>query len=186
MLFPSRSLRHHSQRWLTLLSILCVHGAVLWLFRPIGHQQQSANVQYLSVIHTPMVHKAKDLEAKPPAIQRKAHLLRQATSETVLNSPKPEVAVAVPTIENTNANTSLNLDMLRAQAVQIERNRAKSDIEKMNEEKKLNRSLEATFDKEVNRVELPECRALLLGKHMPERMMIIQDHSKKKFCRSSM
>jgi hypothetical protein len=76
--------------------------------------------------------------------------------------------------------------MLRDQAVHIERNRVKSDIEKMNEGKKLNLSIEVTLDREINRIELPECRAILLGKLMPERMMIIQDHSKKKFCRSSM
>jgi hypothetical protein len=94
--------------------------------------------------------------------------------------------LTVPKTESADPTPRLNLDMLRGQAVQIEHNRTKSDIEKMNDSKKLDLTLETTLSKEVNKVELPECRQLLLGKLMPERMMIIQDHSKKKFCRSSM
>ncbi len=116
----------------------------------------------------------------------KADVKKMTNAEASANIPEVNKNLTLRSNPSAEVSTGLNLDMLRGQAVQIERTRVKSDIEKMNDSKKLDLSLEATFDREVNRVELPECRRLLLGKSMPERMRIIQDHSKKMFCRSSM
>lgn len=163
---------------------------MLWMFKPGSNQRQIEAVQYLSLFNVPAVEKLINKAVKSPAAIRndehKENITKVRAPEAISNAPKIDIPSALPSVPNTNADTRLNLDMLRGQAVQIERTRVKSDIEKMNEGKKLDLSLEATFDREVNRVELPECRQLLLGKSMPERMRIIQDHSKKMFCRSSM
>lgn len=163
---------------------------MLWMFKPGINQRQIEAVQYLSLFNVAAVEKlmhTKDKQRTPTSKdKRNENITNVLKNEAISSAPKIEMITVAPSMPNTSPDTRLNLDMLRGQAVQIERTRVKSDIEKMNDSKKLNLSIEATFDREINRVELPECRALLLGKLMPERMMIIQDHSKKKFCRSSM
>jgi hypothetical protein len=190
MLFTSTPSRRHFQRWATLLLILCIHVAMLWMFRTGSHQQQIKTLQYLSIFNVSSVEKSINNPVKPPLPSRnersRENTPKTRIPEAISNVTKIDMASTVPSTPSTEANTKLDLDTLRGQAVQIERSRTKSDIEKMNDSKKLNLSLEATFDREVNQIILPECRQVLLGKNMPERMRIIQDHSKKKFCRATM
>ena len=190
MLFSSTTSPPHFQRWITLLCILCLHTAMLWMFRPGNNQRQIEVVQYLSIFNVPSVEKLINKAQKPAPPKSNDRRIENTsklnTPEAIPSAPKLDMASTVPSRPNTEADTKLNLDMLRGQAVQMERGRTKSDIEKMNDSKKLNLSLEATFDREVNQIILPECRQMLLGMNMPERMRIIQDHSKKKFCRGTM
>jgi hypothetical protein len=190
MLFSSAYSRRSFQRWITLLGILLLHLAVLWIFIPGRNQPKIERVQFLSLFNgssiAPLKNTAEKLQPPMRKDRRKSDVTKVTILETTSNAQKNDMATALPSAPNIDSDIKLNLDMLRGQAVHIERTRVKSDIEKMNESKKLNLSIEATLDREINRIELPECRAILLGKLMPERMMIIQDHSKKKFCRSSM
>ena len=188
MHFPREPSRRHFQRWIILLGILFLHLAMLWMFKLGGNQRQVEAVQYLSLFNAPPIEKQtnKTIKSVPPApnIRQKANVKKTQLSEAISNAPKIEPNTATPNIPNPDVSSKFNLDLdlLRAQAVQIERHRVKSDIEKMNDSKKLNLSVEATFDREVNKIKLPDCHSILLGKLMPERMRIIQDHSKKKFC----
>ncbi len=190
MLFSSAYSRRSFQRWITLLGILLLHLAVLWIFIPGKNQPKTERVQYLSLFNGRSIETLKNTaeNLQPPVHKnrRKSDVTKAAIPETTSNAQRNDMTAALPSTSNIDSDIKLNLEALRGQAVQIERTRVKSDIEKMNERKKLNLSIEATLDREINQIELPECRAILLGKLMPERMMIIQDHSKKKFCRSSM
>jgi hypothetical protein len=188
MLLSNTPLREpRRQRWGVLLFILGLHMAVFWSSGSTSNQQQIKTVQYLSLFNAS---KIENLPAKTimPKLSTKRIGEPKATSKEMLDAETDSNS------PHTNKNSTfssapdsaLDLDTLRSQAVQIERSRVKSDTEKMNDSKKLNLSLEATFDREVNKIELPECRRQLLGINMPERMRIIQDHSKKKFCRGTM
>lgn len=179
------------RRWGILLFIICLHVAVFWLTRTSGNQHQIKAMQYLSLFNVQKIENLKPKTVLPKVSTKanselKADVKKMSNAEANANSPEANKNLTLPSTPSAEVSARLNLDMLRGQAVQIERTRVKSDIEKMNDGKKLDLSLEATFDREVNRVELPECRRMLLGKSMPERMRIIQDHSKKMFCRSSM
>ena len=179
------------RRWGILLFILCLHVTVFWIGRTAGNQHQIKAMQYLSLFNVQKIENLKPKTVLPKVSTKanselKADVKKMSNAEANANSPEANKNLTLPSTPSADVSTRLNLDMLRGQAVQIERTRVKSDIEKMNDGKKLDLSLEATFDREVNRVELPECRRVLLGKSMPERMRIIQDHSKKMFCRSSM
>ena len=190
MQFSSEPSRRRSPRWATLLGILFIHVSMLWIFKLGGNQRQVKAVQYLSLFNLAPIKKQTDqaekLVSPIPKLRNMVNTPKIRTPEAIADTPKFELDSNAPKIPGATTNSELNLDMLRGQAVQIERNRTKSDIEKMNDNKKLNLSIESTFDREINKIELPECRQLLLGKSMPERMRIIQDHSKKMFCRSSM
>lgn len=190
MQFSSEPSRRRSPRWATLLGILFIHVAMLWIFKLNSNQRQVKAPPYLSIYNlTPIKKQTDTVKTSVLPIPKLGHQVNTSKSralETIADTPKIELDSDVPKIPSATANSALNLDILRGQAVQIERNRVKSDIEKMNDSKKLNLSVETTFDREINKIELPECRRMLLGKSMPERMRIIQDHSKKMFCRSSM
>jgi hypothetical protein len=180
----------HFQRWTIVLSILCLHLVVLRIFISNSQHRPIDAVRYLSIFNVAPIEQLPTQLNKPQKFIRneiRTTTIRKVhVPDTSTSRPTPQITSALPSTANPDAAPRLNLDMLRGQAVQIERNRTKSDIEKMNDGKRLDLTLETTFGKEVSRIELPECRRLLLGKSMPERMMIIQDHSKKKFCRSSM
>ena len=163
---------------------------MLWMFKISGNQRQIESTQYLTLLNLPSVKEptkkaSKSMQAMPNWVHR-ADITKTHIPEANSNGQKIELESAVPSVPKSEVNSKLDLDLLRGQAVQIERTRVKSGIEKMNDSKKLNLSIEATFDRDVNKIELPDCRQVLLGKLMLERMRIIQDHSKKKFCRSSM
>ena len=179
------------RRWGILLFILCLHVTVFWISRPASNQHPIKEMQYLSLFNVSKIENLPPKTVVPKLATKhnselKAEVKKMPNSEASTNNNEANKNLVLPSAPNAEVSSNLNLDMLRGQAVQIERTRVKSDIEKMNESKKLDLRLEATFDREVNRVELPECRRMLLGKSMPERMRIIQDHSKKMFCRSSM
>ena len=190
MYFSSKPSGPRFQKWITLLGILFLHIVALLMFKLGGHQRQAEVVKYLSLFNLAPIKKQADTDEKSvpplPNLRKLLNAPKIHAPDTVTDAPKVELENDTQKIPHTTINSELNLDMLRGQAAQIERTRAKSDIEKMNDNKKLNLSIEATFDREVNKIELPECRQVLLGKSMPERMRIIQDHSKKMFCRSSM
>ena len=158
---------------------------MLLMLRPGSNQHQIEAVQYISLFNVPTVENLIKKTVTPlPSIRndtRHAGSTKIIIPEAISNSHLSDLAKAVPNAANTD--TSLNLETLRGQAVQIELTRIKSDIEKMNDSKKLNLSIEAKLDRELNKIVLPECGAALMGKLMPERMMIIQNHSKKKFCK---
>ena len=186
MHFSTPPSRWHVQRRITLLSILSIHVAMLWIVSSGGKQRQINTVQYLSLINIRPMKKPND-KVDPPlpsqrTIGRKANITTLIIPKAIGNAPKIDVSAIVPSTPNTDASTALNINSLRSQAVRMELSRVKSDIEKMNDSKKLNLSVEAKLDRELNKIVLPECGAALMGKLMPERMMITQDHSKKKFC----
>ena len=187
MHLSSEPSRRYFKKWTTLFGILFMHVAMLWTFKFGGNQKQIETVQYLSLFNLPPVekltNKANQSQPPKPNLAFKGDVTKIRISEAIANAPKMELDTTIPNTPAVDVNSKLNLDTLRGQAVQIERTRVKSDIEKMNDSKKLNLSVEATFDREINKIELPECHKVLLGKSMPERMRIIQDHSKKKFCR---
>ena len=190
MYFSSKPSGRRFQKWITLLGILFMHIVALLMFKLGSHQRQVEVVKYLSLFNLAPIKKQADTDEKSvpplPNLRKMVNVPKIHNPDTVTDVPKIELENDTKKMPNTPISAELNLDVLRGQAVQIERTRAKSDIEKMNNNKKLNLSIEATFDREVNKIELPECRHVLLGKSMPERMRIIQDHSKKMFCRSSM
>jgi hypothetical protein len=185
MHFPSASSRWHVQRRITLLGILSIHIAVLWILSS-SKQRQIETVQYLSLFNVrPIKKPINETDAPLPSprnIVRKANIATLVVPEAIDNAPKINIATAAASAPNTDAGTTLNVNSLRNQAVRMELTRIKSDIEKMNDRKKLNLSIEAKLNRELNKIVLPECGAALMGKLMPERMMITQDHSKKKFC----
>ncbi len=178
--------RWHIQRQITLLGILSIHVAMLWMFSRGGTQRQIESVQFLSLFNVRPIEKPiEKVEKSPPPlrnIERKVNIATHVTPEAIGNVPKIDPATITASSPNPDTSTIFNVNSLRSQAVQIELTRIKSDIEKMNDSKKLNLSIEAKLDRELNKIVLPECGAALFGKLMPERMMIIQDHSKKKFC----
>jgi hypothetical protein len=88
-----------------------------------------------------------------------------------------------PTVPDRSPGTMLNLDELHRFAMKDEHLRPISGMEKLQASQKLNLSIEAKLDRALNEVILPECRQMLLGKPMLERMAIIQNHNNKKFCR---
>ncbi len=178
--------RWHIQRQITLLGILSIHVAMLWMFSRGGTQRQIESVQYLSLFNVRPIEKPIDKTDTPRASSRnmvhKANIATLIIPEAIGTAPKIDISPIAASAPHADTGTSLNVNILRSQAVQIELTRIKSDIEKMNDSKKLNLSIEAKLDRELNKIVLPECGAALFGKLMPERMMIIQDHSKKKFC----
>lgn len=189
MLMTATSAQRSRQRWLTMLVILCLHAAVLWLLRPAGSQRHIDMVHYLQTFN---VSPAATL---PPSNQARQPLPplspRIGYRERTTDTENADIAAQNPI--NTGPSTSsspvtadspgLDLDALRHQAVQTELKRPKSEVEKMNDGRKLNLSMDAKIDRELNQLVLPECRVALLGKSMPERMMIIQNHNREKFCR---
>lgn len=186
MLILPMSTRLNTQRWITAFGILCLHLAVFWIARPINNQHHIKVVQYLQTFNVSPVEKLlnKTIEPMPlPARNSKPGNERKADMEVVIGAPQNTIGITLPDTSITENSPALNVEALRNQAVQIEQSREKSGIEKMNDRKKLNMSIEARLDRELNQVVLPECRAALLGKPMIERMMIIQNHQREKFCR---
>lgn len=181
--------RPESRRWITLFGIVCVHGLVLWLAITAvkQHQHQAEPVRFLSLIN---------VLAKPKPL-----LETNAAVSSQINIKKPQATQAAnavpPSTENANdkpppadsvslEKPALNLDDLRAQAMKNESTRPISAMEKLQASQKLNLSIEAKMDRELNKIILPECRVALLGKPIIERMQIIQNHNQKKFCRAEM
>lgn len=186
MHLSSEPSRRRFQQLATLIGILFLHVSTLWIFKLGGNQRPVEAIQYLTILNVPPIEKqiytVKKSLSPTPNLHPKEKVKKIRPPDVIFHALKNELEIDVPSKPNTDINFKLNLNALRGQAVQIERTRVKSDIEKMNDSKKLNLTVEATFDREINKIILPDCHSALLGKFMPERMRIIQDHSKKKFC----
>jgi hypothetical protein len=178
-----------AQRWLTLLFILSLHVVVLWIARPVPRSRAISEIQYLHLFN---VNPAIKTEPETVAVRPPPQPNIKNTITPQLARPETSTANAQATIEPTtqsissapvaDTNPGINLDALHGQAMKNERVRPISGMEKLQNSQKLNLSVEAKLDRALNQIELPECRAMLLGKSMPERMRIIQDHSRKKNC----
>lgn len=175
------------RQWITLLCIVCVHGLVLWLAMTAVKQHQAEPVRFISLIKIRPSSK-QILEASASVSSRINRKKPQATQAPIALPPLTASVNdnPLPTDSLSLEKPALNLDDLRAQAMKNERARTRTDLEKLQASQKLNLSVEAEMDRELNKIILPECRVALLGKPIIERMQIIQNHNQKKFCRAEM
>lgn len=177
------------RQWLTLFCIVCVHGIALWLATTAVKRNQAEPVRFLSLIKV-AVQPTPLPEANTPLPPRGVIKKPKASSAQISTPPLaaiPDTVSNNPRTESENkTQPSLNLEDLHTQARKNESLRPRSEIEKLQASQKLNLSIEAKLDRELNKIILPECRAILLGKPIIERMQIIQNHNQKKFCRAEM
>ena len=179
------SQRTYVEQCFAVLFILALHAVIFWIAKPMLKQAELKEVRYLSLFDVSKVIKPHTEPAKPP-IKNDPRKITKSTfiaPETLSAKPESYLSKAPQSAAIEIFEPSLNIENLHGQAMKNERSRPVSDIKKLQASQKLNLSIEARLDRELNRIELPECRAALLGKPMIERMMIIQDHNRQKFCR---
>ncbi len=180
--------RPDARHWISLLCILGLHAAVLWLAMHAVKKTPQQQVRFLSLINIQPTPKPPSEVVAPVVTQRIMKKPLAASNQLSLPELHIDANTApwlkvVPTVPDHAPGSTLNLDELHKFAMKDEHLRPISGMEKLQASQKLNLSIEAKLDRALNEVILPECRQMLLGKPMLERMAIIQNHNNKKFCR---
>ncbi len=126
--------------------------------------------------NNPVVEAARhSVASKPTTITARVH-------EPISPAPEAEHSITVDDAPLQPA-PNLDLDALRAQAVQQELGREKSPIELLNEANKKNNSLEARVEDGTNKAQRPDCRTAHSGAGLFAPLMIAADLIRDKGCK---
>jgi len=118
-----------------------------------------------------------------PGKTKKADLRTSAASNLVTSASSINEAATEPTSSPPNDLPKLDLNTLRANAVQLERKRERSPIELQNERNRLNKSLEARLEKSAKKAERTDCRTTYSGTGLFAPLFITADLLSEKGCK---
>jgi hypothetical protein len=137
----------------------------------------------LWIVREPKIHKPAPVvqpDRRPTAIRPPS----VTTKENASTSPESATEhLAMPDATDTQPTPHLDLDAMRAQAVQQELGREKSPIELHNEASKRNNSLEAQVEDGTNKAQRSDCRTAHAGAGLFAPLMIAADLIRDKGCK---